>query len=422
MKTQLNHIETQPVVPMGISSNARKMPDLDSQPFIVESSAGAYINTIDNKAVIDYTMGMGVTVLGHAPGTVMMAMKAAIDKGPMPGFSHATEEAAGAALTANTGSLCHATFVNSGSEAVHLASRLARHVTGKPLVAKVAAGYDGWYDDVSLGTCGSAEAGWQGARPVSNHGITLLRYNDLADAEALFKERDDIAAILVEPLLANAGCIEAQADYLKQLSELAHRNNALVIADEVLAGFRLHPGLTSHKLGFEPDIVTVGKAIGSGFPVAAVLGTSEVFKPFFSQDLGRAGTYNGSPLAAAAVIATMKEVNGGDYARLLGLGKKLREGLVDCFAKEDIAVSTSGFDSVFTMWFSATPPTSYEQALPLAQDDRARKLHLELRRHGVLTMPFPWGRFFVSFAHNEEIIDQTLAAFAKVAANAKKFI
>jgi glutamate-1-semialdehyde 2,1-aminomutase len=281
-------------------------------------------------------------------------------------------------------------------------------------VAKIAAGYDGWYDDVALGWTGSAEADLHGARPLA-HGVTLVRWNDLADLEALFAERDDIAAVLVEPVLANAGCLMPEAGYLQGLQRLCRRHGALVIADEVLTGMRLHPGPSSLRMGLEPDLATLGKAIGSGVPVGAVLGTARAFEPVEDGRVARAGTYHGNPLVTAAVLATCEVLEGADYAALLQRGERLAAGLRAAFAGAGIPLSTSGLGSVFSLWFVPQAPTRYEAAKTLLQPERSAALHAALRREGVLTMPGGWGRLFLSFAHTEADVDFAFAAFGRAA-------
>ena len=401
-------------LPQGISSSARRLPDVDGRPFVVDSAAGAWLTDSDGRRHLDFAMAMGATVLGHAHPAVVEACASALQRGPMPGFTHAGEAAAAQALVRHAGPLVHATFVSTGSEAVHLACRIARRATGRPLVVKIAAGYDGWYDDVALGWTGSAEADLTGARPLA-HGVTLVRWNDLADLEALFAECDDIAAVLVEPVLANAGCLMPEAGYLEGLQRLCRRHGALVIADEVLTGMRLHPGPSSLRMGLEPDLVTLGKAIGSGVPVAAVLGTAQAFESVIDGRVARAGTYHGNPLVTAAVLATCEVLESSDHTALLQRGERLAAGVRATFAGAGVPVSTSGLGSVFSLWFAPQAPTRYEVAKTLRQPERSLALHAALRREGVLTMPGGWGRLFLSFAHTEADMDFAVAAFGRAA-------
>src|SRR5689334_10582463 len=297
----------------------------------------------------------------------MQAAARALDDGPLPAFAHELEAAAAAALARTTGNLSRIVFVNTGSEAVHLACRIAREATGRPLIAKFAAGYDGWYDEVALGTAGSAEAAMTANRRPASLRTVLLRYNDRDDVESLFAEHDDIAAVLIEPVLANAGCILPAAGYLEHLQAVARRHGALVILDEVLMGYRLHAGLTGHRLGLDPDLATVGKAIGSGIAVAAVAGKDGPMALLEDGRVARAGTYAGNPLACAAVVATMERLAGLDYGSLERRGEALRHNIAAAFARAGVAVSTVGYGSVFGLWFAAAAPTTYREALSKAR-------------------------------------------------------
>lgn len=403
------------VLPGGISSLIRRLPDLDGRPFKVARSKGARLYDTDGKAYIDHALAMGATILGHAHPAVVEACGRALENGPMPGFSHEQEARAAAALVGDAGAMQRATFVTTGSEAVHLACRIARKSTGRPVIAKIAGGFDGWYDELAFGWSGSAEARLVGPRPILRD-MTLLRYNDIADLEGLFAERNDIAAVLIEPMLANAGSLLAEPGYYRELVRLCHAHGAMVISDEVLMGLRLRPGPSCYDLGLAPDLLTLGKAIGSGLPVAAVLGTAEAFAAVEDGRATRAGTYHGNPLVTAAVLATFETLAVSDYAGFLARGNRLRAAIEEAFRDQDIPASTAGFGSVFSLWFSDRPPARYEDALPLINPALALELHLHLRRRGVVTVAGGWARIFVSFAHGESEIDQVATAYRAAAA------
>jgi len=399
----------------GISSAGRAMPPLDGLSLTITRSHGAFLWDDQGTRYIDYLLGMGADFLGHAPAAVLAAVTEALANGPMPGLAHPLEERAAAALAAHLGPLDRIILLNSGSEAVHLACRTARIATGRPRIAKFAAGFDGWLDDVAFGNTGSPEAAMgANARPATDRTV-LLRYNDLDDAERLFAEHDDIAAILVEPVLANAGCIEERPGYLAALQRIARRHGALIIADEVLMGFRLHAGLTSTLSGLEPDLATLGKAIGSGMPVAALAGRPDIMALFEQGRIARAGTYSGNPPACAAIIATMEALATLDYPALLARGDHLRAGITAALRQANLPATTSGHGSVFSLWFADTPPSTYAEATGLADPARSLALHLALRRQGVMTLRSPFGRMFLSAAHTEAEIDTTIAAFAAAA-------
>jgi glutamate-1-semialdehyde 2,1-aminomutase len=394
-----------------VSSSARILPDLDGVSLFIERTAGAHVWDDGGRRYIDTALGFGSVLLGHAVEPVTQAVGEALKAGMAPSFAHVREHPAAARLAAHTRDLTRVMFVNSGSEAVHLACRAARAYTGKRTIAKMAAGFDGWFDEVQVGNIGSAEASFSdGARPYSGR-TTLLRYNDVQDLERLFAENHDIAAILYEPILANAGCILPQPGYLQALHDTARRHGALLICDEVLMGFRLHAGLTSHLWGLQPDIATVGKALGSGFPVAAVIGRPDVLAPFIEGKVSRGGTYSGNPMACAAITSTLAQLDQQDYAALLRRGDDLRLSIEASFAACGMTVRSSGHGNVFSLWPAHRAPATYGEARAIANNEFSLRLHLALRRHGLLVMPSPYGRLYLSFAHTDEVVDEMKTAF-----------
>lgn len=399
-----------------VSSSARILPPLDGRGFQVSRAQGPYLWDQEGRRYIDIAMGLGSTMLGHAPAAVTEAAGQALADGPSCAFSHPREAAAAAALTARTPGLDRVVFNNSGSEAVHLACRIARAATGKPRIAKIAGGFDGWFDEITLGNAGSAEAGFHDQHRPRRGATTLLRFNDIADAERLFAEHDDIAAILVEPLQANAGSLVADSGYFQHLQRLARAHGALLIADEVLTGFRTSPGLLSHEQGWQPDLATVGKAIGSGVPIAAVLGREAVMQPLIEGRIPRGGTYSGNPLGCAAVIASMQALAAADYPGLLARGGAFRAALPGLFAQAGLPLATTGMDSLFSLWFAEAPPRSYDEASRLVAPELMQRLHLSLRREGVIMLPSAWGRIYLTLAHDAAVMAELQAAFGRALA------
>jgi glutamate-1-semialdehyde 2,1-aminomutase len=398
----------------GISSAGRVMPALDGVPFLVTRAQGPYVWDRDRR-YIDTALGFGATLVGHAHPAVVEAISRAAAHGSMPAFAHPGEEAAAAALAAATGNLSRIIFTNTGSEAVHLACRLARACTHRGRIAKMAAGFDGWYDEVAFGNAGASDAAMlSNTRPTRGH-MTLVRFNDFDDVERLFEEFDDIAAILFEPMLANAGCLAPAEGYLRHVEAVARRHGALLIADEVLMGFRTRFGLTCHAHGISPDIATLGKLIGSGVPVAAVAGTAEVMERCERGEVVRAGTYSGNPIATGAVCATMEILGELDYEALLKRGEGLRGDIVKAFADAGIEASTSGCGTVFTLWFTPRCPRDYAEALAVMAPPRTVSFHLEARRRGLVTMPFAFGRMYLSTAHEPDVLTDMVDIVRSVA-------
>jgi glutamate-1-semialdehyde 2,1-aminomutase len=396
----------------GISSAGRGVPEIDGVAFQAVRAEGAHLWDTEGRVYIDHLMAMGATVLGHAPAEVVAACIDAMHDGPMPGVQHPREEQAAAALAARCGELSKVLFLNSGSEAVALACRAARALTGRPRIAKFAAAYDGWFDDIVFGSVGAPESAMDGnARPMTAR-TALLRYNDFDDIDRLFADCPDIAGVLIEPMLANAGCIAPAPGFMEQLVATARRHGALVIADEVMMGFRTRPGLATHGDGLDPDLATVGKAIGSGTAVAALVGRPGLMAGFTDGRIGRRGTYSGNPVACAAVTATMKLLGRLDYPAMLARGERLRAGLVAALRKEGHPASSSGHGSVFTLWLSETPPTSYAATRGLLHPRMVADLHVALRRRFVMATRADYGRYFVTAAHDDADIDHVITAFA----------
>lgn len=405
-------------LPSGISSQARALGTLDGRDFYVKSSKGARLTDSYGATYVDYGMAMGANLLGHAHPAIVEACTAALENGPMPGFPNMLEnEAADALVRVGAERITRLTFTTTGSEAVHLANRIVRAKTGRRLIAKSVGGYDGWFEEVRFGLVNSPETLPANQRPVRSD-VTLLRVNDMDDLNELFAVYgNELAAILIEPLLGNTACLKPSREWVDLLNSLAERHGVMIISDEVMAGLRQGVGLVADVIGLKPDLVTMGKAIGSGVPVAAVLGTDDAFSVLDDNSVPRFGTYHGNPLVSAAVLATMDTLAAADYrSGLYDYGARMRAGMVDAFASEGIAVSTAGFDSVFSLWFSAEVPATYDDALAKVRIDASRITYEELRRHGVIGLPSPWGRYFISFSHGAEELEITLNAYRHAAA------
>lgn len=398
-----------------VSSAARILPDLNGEKLFISRGKGAYLWDDKGRRYIDTALGFGAVLLGHADDRVTAGVAAALADSAAPSWAHVREHGAATALAAHTGELTKVIFTNSGSEAVHLACRAARAYTGRSKIAKMAAGFDGWFDDVSFGNVSSEEAAFTSDKRPTTERTTLLRYNDFDDVERLFADDPQIAAVVLEPMLANAGCIMPTAGYLKHVQDVAHANGALVICDEVLMGFRLYPGMAGLREGLTPDLATVGKAIGNGVPVSALVGKPEVLRGFEEGRVARGGTFSGNPMACAAVTTTLAQLDVSDYEQLIARGEKLRRAIETIFVARGIPVTTSGYGTVFGIWLGTHAPVSYEEALTIANPAFSKALHLALRESGVLMMPSPYGRIYISFEHSDIVIEEMKVAFEKAA-------
>lgn len=398
-----------------VSSAARILPDLKGEKLFIRNGKGAYLWDDQGRQYIDTALGFGAVLLGHSNDAVNAAVVQALSDSAAPSWAHVREHGAATALANHTGELSKVIFTNSGSEAVHLACRAARAYTGRGRIAKMAAGFDGWFDDISYGNVTSTEASFSDGKRPSTERTTLLRFNDFDDVERLFAEDNNIAAVILEPMLANAGCIMALPGYLKHVQDVAHRHGALVISDEVLMGFRLYPGLAALQEGLDPDIASVGKAIGNGVPVSAVVAKPHIFAGFEEGRVIRGGTFSGNPMACAAVVTTLAQLDSVDYPQLIARGDALRNAIESIFKSHGITVSTSGYGNVFGIWLGAVVPSTYEQAAQIANPSFTKALHLALREAGVLIMPSPYGRLYISFDHTDQVIEEIKTAFEHAA-------
>jgi glutamate-1-semialdehyde 2,1-aminomutase len=394
-----------------VSSAARILPELNGEKLFIRKGKGARLWDDKGQSYIDTALGFGAVLLGHANQSVNAAVTDALDDSAAPSWAHVREHGAATALARHTGDLTKVMFTNSGSEAVHLACRAARAYTGRGKIAKMAAGFDGWFDDVSFGNVTSDEACFADGKRPSTERTTLIRFNDFADIERLFAEDSDIAAVILEPMLANAGCIMPMPGYLKHVQDVAHKHGALVICDEVLMGFRLYAGLAGLREGLDPDLASVGKAIGNGVPVSAVVGKPHILAGFEEGRVARGGTFSGNPLACAAVSSTLALLDQSDYALLIQRGDDLRSAIETTFKSHGITIATSGYGNVFGIWLAASAPVTYEEASRVANPGFTKALHLALREAGVLMMPSPYGRIYISFEHSDEVIEEMKAAF-----------
>ncbi|WP_349975783.1 aminotransferase class III-fold pyridoxal phosphate-dependent enzyme [Pseudomonas sp. WHRI 8519] len=399
-----------------VSSAARILPDLNGEALFISHGKGAYLWDDKGRKYIDTALGFGAVLVGHAVDDINNEVAQALAGSASPSWAHIREHGAASALAAHTGNLTKVVFNNSGSEAVHLACRIARAYTGKGKIAKMAAGFDGWLDDVAFGNVSTHEAAFKDGERPSTPRTTLLRFNDFDDVERLFQEDSDIAAVILEPMLANAGCIMAEPGYLLHVQNVARKYGALVISDEVLMGFRRHAGLASHLEGLDPDLASVGKAIGNGIPVSAVVGKPEVMTVVEAGRAARGGTFSGNPMACAAVTSTLAKLDAANYEELTARGNELRESIVEIFNGAGITITTSGYGNVFAIWLGDEDPRTYEQAAKLANPSFTKSLHLALREAGLLIMPSPYGRLYISFEHSPEVIEEMKASFKYAAA------
>ena len=381
--------------PGGVNSPVRAYREVGGEPPILERGQGSHVWDTEGREYVDWVGAFGPLILGHAHPSVVAAVQSAAAAGGPFGATTPAEVRHGRMISEAMPSIERLRFVNSGTEAAMSALRVARAATGRDLVLKFAGGYHG-HSDSLLARAGSGVAtlGLPGSAGVPNPvaATTLLAdYNDLDSVEVqLAAHRDQVAAIIVEPVAANVGVVPPAPGFLQALRELADGAGALLVFDEVITGFRLARGGAQQLYGVRPDLTLLGKVIGGGLPVGAYGGREELMDLVApSGPVYQAGTLSGHPLVMAAGEATLRELRPELYDRLERLGAALERGL-----SELGQVARVG--SLLTLF------------MPDREEFGA--LHRRLRERGVLSPPSQFEAWFVSAAHSDEDVERTLEA------------
>ncbi|MEH2468215.1 glutamate-1-semialdehyde 2,1-aminomutase [Nostoc sp.] len=405
----------QNLMPGGVSSPVRAFKSVGGQPIVFERVKGAYIWDVDGNQYIDYVGTWGPAICGHAHPEVIAALHEALEKGTSFGAPSVLENVLAEMVINAVPSIEMVRFVNSGTEACMGVLRLMRAFTNRDKIIKFEGCYHGHADTflVKAGS-GVATLGLPDSPgvPKSATSTTLTApFNDLEAVKALFEEnRDEIAGVILEPVIGNAGFIAPDAGFLEGLRELTHEHGALLVFDEVMTGFRIAYGGAQEKFGVTPDLTTLGKVIGGGLPVGAYGGRRDIMSMVApAGPVYQAGTLSGNPLAMTAGIKTLELLQKpGTYEYLDRITKKLADGLLQ-IAKENGHAACSGqISAMFGLFFTSGPVHNYEDA---KKSDTAKfgRFHRGMLEHGVYLAPSQFEAGFTSFAHTEQDIDQTLA-------------
>jgi glutamate-1-semialdehyde 2,1-aminomutase len=399
----------------GVSSNFRL--GISPTPLVFERAQGAFLFDADGNQLIDYYLGMGPMILGHTPPDVIRAAQQQLTRGILYGGQSDVETEAARLVCEMVPCAERMRFASSGSEAVQIALRLARAATGRGTVIKFEGQYHGWLDNVLWSVspppgANAPVAGSLGQMEAAGADIIAMRWND-ADTLRARLDRGDIAAVIMEPAMCNAGAIRPVPGYLEAVREACTRNGTLLIFDEVVTGFRLAPGGAQQRFGVTPDLATFAKAIANGFPVAAVAGRADVMD-LCAKGVVHGGTYNGQAVCMAACVATLQRLRGpGVYDVMEQRGARLMQGIEAALADAGIPAVVNGFPQVFHVGFGlAEPARNWND---LARMDRTRYIAFTtaLLRRGVRVLER--GAWFMSTEHDDAVIDTTLAAVTDAA-------
>ncbi|OGN82013.1 MAG: glutamate-1-semialdehyde 2,1-aminomutase [Chloroflexi bacterium GWC2_73_18] len=416
----------QRVVAGGINSGARgPRAGWVPGPPVVHHGRGPRIWDVDGNEYVDYLLALGPLIHGHAHPALIGAVEAAMSEiGTMFALPYELEAAAAERIVAAVPSAELVRFGNSGTEVVLHAVRLARAVTGRPRILRFEGHYHGWADQVEWSHPPPLEAAGPRSEPRPVPGspgipaalaetLFVLPWNDPEAVDRLFARRGgEIAAVLTEPVMGNTGVIPPQPGYLEALRDITRRHDALLIFDEVITGFRVAYGGAQTLYGVTPDLTTLAKALGGGYPVAALAGRRDLMEPIAEGEVLHAGTYNANTIAVAAAKASTELLaRPGTYEALFALAERLTSGIGGIFERAGIPVQVQGVGPMFQFWFAEQPIVDYRGAAAHLNSPRFAALARALHARGVLVHPSNIELWFVSTAHTAADIDETLAAF-----------
>ncbi len=408
------------LLPGGVNSPVRAMRAIGRDPIFVERGEGCELIDVDGNRYVDWVCSWGPLILGHAHPAVVEAVREAAGRGTSYGAATEGEVELAAAVAERFPAVEMVRMTSSGTEAAMSALRVARAATGRDAVVKFEGAYHGHVD----GLLAEAGSGMATLGVPASPGVTAAQAADTAvvawnDRDALARavvEREP-AAILAEPIPANMGVVPAEEGFLEFLREQADAAGALLVLDEVISGFRVARGGAQELLGVEADLTVMGKVLGGGLPAAAFGGGRELMEQVAPAGLVyQAGTLSGNPLAVAAGLATLGELDAGAYARLGQLTDRLAAGLRDAGAGRPVRVASA--PGLVTVFFSERTVRDFAGARACDADAYARFCRAMLAR-GVYPPPSQFEAWFVSLAHDDGAIERTVAAAAEAFAEAE---
>lgn len=417
-QSRLWHNRGQSVILGGVNSPSRSFKSVGGgAPIVMKHASGSRFTDVDGNTYIDYLAAYGPLVLGHAHPHVMAAIREATLDGILYGTPTPWEVEFAEALHGAVPDLERVRFVNSGTEAVMTTIRVARGATGRTKIIKFAGCYHG-HTDLMLVAAGSGPSSIgvpdsAGVTQATAREVITVPYNDTeAFHHALRLHGDDVAAVLVEPIVGNFGMVApADRNYLRDVIAAAHANGSLVIFDEVITGFRFHYGTAAQLYNVHPDLYALGKVIGGGLPIGAYGGRKDIMERV--APLGpvyQAGTMAGNPASMRAGLATLEVLRNPEiYTRMDHLAGRLVLAIEAAAKAVAEPVTVNRIGGAFTVFFGSHPVQSYEDAQRTDSDRFAAFFHALLKR-GIHTAPSKYEAWFVSAAHTKDDIDETIAA------------
>ncbi len=408
-------LQAQQILPGGVDSPVRAFKAVGATPRFIASARGARLVDVDGNTFIDYVMSWGPLIHGHAPAGLVRRLKAALGKGTSYGAPSPLELELGKRVKRLMPSLERVRFVSSGTEAAMSAIRVARAATGRERIVKFEGCYHGHADSflVQAGS-GALTLGVPTSPGVTRGSASdtlLASYNEVDSVQRLFDaHRNQIAAVIVEPIAGNMGVVLPAAGFLPGLRKLCTDNGALLIFDEVISGFRAAPGGAQMLYGIRPDLTCLGKIIGGGLPVGAYGGRADLMD--LVAPVGavyQAGTLSGNPLAMTAGIWSLDQLKPRVFTRLQALGARLAGGLADAAREAGVALQVNAMGSLLTPFFTDRPVRGYASAVG-ADTTRYAAFFRGMIARGIYPPPSQFEAWFLSAAHTDRDVDQTIAA------------
>ena len=408
------------LMPGGVNSAARAFGAVGGDPIVFKEGDGAYLFDIDGNKYIDYIGSWGPMILGHQFPAVKEAVHAAVDRGTSFGAPTVAENVLAELIVNAVPSVEMVRLVNSGTEATMSAIRLARGYTGRDLIVKFAGNYHGHVDSL-LVAAGSAAAtlavpNSPGVTVGTSKDTLVLEYNDVQGFEAAFqKHAGKIAAVILEPVCGNMGCVTPTPEFLKTLRATTESDGSVLIFDEVMCGFRVAYGGAQSLFGVTPDLTTLGKIVGGGLPLGAFGGKREIMEHVLpAGKVFQAGTLSGNPIATAAGIAQLEALRDSPpYEYLEKISQRLGDGLTNAATAAGIEHSFNRVGSMMTLFFAPEPVTAWQSASQ-CDTDKFSKYFWGLIDRGVYMPCSQFEALFISNTHTEKDIDDTVAAVEEV--------
>ena len=413
--------QAQKVIPGGVNSPVRAFKSVGGTPIFIKHALGAYLIDEDDNQYIDYISSWGPMIIGHAHPDIINAINEQSKKGTSYGIPTELETKMANLLVSLAPNIDKVRFVNSGTEACMSAVRLARGFTNRDKIIKFSGCYHGHADSFLI----QAGSGASTFGVPNSPGITkstasdtlLANYNDINQVSELFKNYpEEIAAVIIEPIAGNMGCVLPEKNFIDQLRELCTQNSSLLIFDEVMTGFRLALGGAQEILEVKADIVTYGKVIGGGLPVGAFGGRAEIMN-FLAPDgpVYQAGTLSGNPIAMSAGYAMLKHLksNPNIYTSLNDKTAYLRSGMEKVLKKSNLPYQINSIGSMISLHFTDNPVVNFETAK--AGDNSHFKNYFHgMLSNGVYLPPSAFESYFLNDAISYQDLDHTIDSFKKI--------